>query len=104
MSESGGEKRQKPLDAGLWSLDTPFWQNHGQQNHFWNHEGHQFSRIGGEALGYSSASQAGAVLSNPFVSELARDSEIPSLIILNSAVGIGNPWFKNALFAARMSS
>ena len=22
------------LDAGLSSLDTPFWQNHGQQNHF----------------------------------------------------------------------
>jgi hypothetical protein len=35
-----------------------------------------------EAQGYAWASQAGAVLSNPFASELARDSETPSLILL----------------------
>ena len=38
--------------------------------------------MGREAQGYAWASQAGAVLSNPFASELARDSEIPSLILL----------------------
>ena len=27
------------LDAGLSSLDTPFWQNHGQQNHFLTTDG-----------------------------------------------------------------
>jgi hypothetical protein len=35
---------------------------------------------GRKAQGYAWASQAGAVFSNPFASELARDSEIPSLI------------------------
>ena len=38
--------------------------------------------MGRDAQGYAWASQAGAVLSNPFASELARDSEIPSLILL----------------------
>jgi hypothetical protein len=37
---------------------------------------------GRKAQGYAWASQAGAVLSNPFASELARDSETPSLILL----------------------
>ena len=35
---------------------------------------------GGEEQGCAWASQAGAVLSNPFASELARDSENPLLI------------------------
>ena len=35
-----------------------------------------------EAQGYAWASQAGAVLPNPFASELARDSETPSPILL----------------------
>ena len=38
--------------------------------------------MGRKAQGYAWASQAGAVLSNPFASELARDSEIPSPILL----------------------
>ncbi len=37
---------------------------------------------GREAQGCAWASQAGAVLSNPFTSELARNSEAPSLILL----------------------
>ena len=36
--------------------------------------------MGRDAQGCAWASQAGAVLSNPFASELARDSENPSLI------------------------
>ena len=39
-------------------------------------------RMGRKAYGYAWASQAGAVLSNPFASELAEDSEIPSPILL----------------------
>ena len=35
-----------------------------------------------ESQGYAWASQAGAVFSNPFASELARDCETPSLILL----------------------
>ena len=109
-----------------------------------------------EAQGYAWASQAGAVLSNPFASELARDSEIhrplcyangPALSLRAEIFGRKHrvalgfqagmccekasasplarvfftthpafaqrinpyflsfyPWFKNALFAARMSS
>ena len=38
--------------------------------------------MGREAQGYAWASQAGAVLSNPFASELARDSESTALIML----------------------
>ncbi len=38
--------------------------------------------MGRKAQGYPWASQAGAVLSNPFASELAWDSEIPSPILL----------------------
>jgi hypothetical protein len=38
--------------------------------------------MGRDEQGYAWASQAGAVLSNPFASELARDSETPSLILL----------------------
>jgi hypothetical protein len=37
---------------------------------------------GRKAQGYAWASQAGAVLSNPFASELTRDSENPSPIML----------------------
>jgi hypothetical protein len=37
---------------------------------------------GRETQGCSWASQAGAGFSNPFASELARDSETPSLILL----------------------
>ena len=73
----------KRLHTERSSLDTPFWQNHGQQNHcFWNHGWAGFARIIEEAQGYAWASQAGAVLSNPFASELARDSENPSPILL----------------------
>ena len=36
----------------------------------------RFTRMGRKAQGYAWASQVGAVLSNPFASELARDSEI----------------------------
>ncbi len=43
---------------------------------------HELTRMGREAQGYAWASQAGAVLSNPFASELARDSENPSPILL----------------------
>ena len=38
--------------------------------------------MGREAQGYAWASQAGAVLSNPFASELARDCKTASLILL----------------------
>ena len=38
--------------------------------------------MGREALGCALASQAGAVLSNPFASELARDFKPPSPILL----------------------
>ena len=37
---------------------------------------------GRETQGYAWASQAGAGFSNPFASELARNSETPSLILL----------------------
>ena len=42
------------------------------ENHGWA----GFTRMGRDEQGYAWASQAGAVLSNPFASELARDSEI----------------------------
>jgi hypothetical protein len=47
---------------------------------FFNHGWAGFTRMGRDAQGYAWASQAGAVLSNPFTSELERDSENPSLI------------------------
>jgi hypothetical protein len=47
-----------------------------------NHGLHELTRIGREDQGYACASQAGAVLSNPFTSELERDSETISLILL----------------------
>ncbi len=47
-----------------------------------NHGLHELTRIGREDQGYAWASQAGAVLSNPFTSELERDSETISLILL----------------------
>jgi hypothetical protein len=65
------------LDVGRSSLDFPFWQNH-----FWNHGLHELTRIGREDQGYAWASQAGGVFSNPFTSELERDYETPSPILL----------------------
>jgi hypothetical protein len=50
-----------------------FWQNHCL-NHGWA----GFTRINESMQGYAWASQAGAMLSNPFASELARDSQTPS--------------------------
>ena len=47
---------------------------------------------GREERGYAWASQAGAVLSNPFASELARDSENPSLIMLHKWPCDASPW------------
>jgi hypothetical protein len=47
-----------------------------------NHGLHELTRIGREDQGYACASQAGAVLSNPFTSELERDYETPSPILL----------------------
>ena len=47
-----------------------------------NHGWAGFARIIEEAQGCAWASQAGAVLSNPFASELARDSQTPSPILL----------------------
>jgi hypothetical protein len=41
-----------------------------------------YTRMDGESQGYAWASQAGAVFSNPFASELARDCETSSLILL----------------------
>jgi hypothetical protein len=48
--------------------------------------------MGRKAQGYAWASQAGAVLSNPFVSELAQDSEIPSPILLRKWPCDASPW------------
>jgi hypothetical protein len=48
--------------------------------------------MGRKAQGYAWASQAGAVLSNPFASELARDSEIPSPILLRKWPCDASPW------------
>ena len=50
-----------------------------------NHGWAGFARIIEEAQGCAWASQAGAVLSNPFASELARDSESTSLIMLRKS-------------------
>jgi hypothetical protein len=49
---------------------------------FFNHGWAGFARIIEEAQGCAWASQAGAVLSNPFASELAQDSQTPSPILL----------------------
>jgi len=49
---------------------------------FFNHGWAGYTRMGRDAQGCAWASQAGAVLSNPFASELARDSETPSLYSL----------------------
>ena len=48
----------------------------------WRRTNHGFLRWARmqQTQGYAWTSQAGAVLSNPFASELARDSETPSLI------------------------
>ena len=50
----------------------------------WRRTNHGFLRWARmqQTQGYAWASQAGAVLSNPFTSELARDSETPSPILL----------------------
>ena len=48
--------------------------------------------MGRKAQGYAWASQAGAVLSNPFASELAQDSEIPSPILLRKWPCDASPW------------
>ena len=77
MSESKGGKRQK-----LSTLDSRLSTLHFGKIIFWNHRLPGFARIIEEMQGYAWASQAGAVLSNPFASELARDSEIPSPILL----------------------
>ena len=57
--------------------------------------------MGRDAQGYAWASQAGAVLSNPFASELARDSETPSLILLRkwpcACASLRNLWEKTGL-------
>jgi hypothetical protein len=50
---------------------------------FFNHGWAGFTRMGRKAQGYAWASQAGAVLSNPFTSELERDSQTPSPILLS---------------------
>ena len=54
--------------------------------------------MGRDAQGCAWASQAGAVLSNPFASELARDSETPSLILLRkwpyACASLRDPWEK----------
>ena len=70
MSESKGKKRQK-----LSTLDSRLSTLHFGKIIFWNHRLPGFARIIEEMQGYAWASQAGAVLSNPFASELARDSE-----------------------------
>jgi hypothetical protein len=81
------------------SLDTPFWQNHGQQNHFLTTDGqdlHGWAEMRRAMLGHS---QAGAVLSNPFASELARDCETPAPILLRkwpyACASLRDPWEKN---------
>jgi hypothetical protein len=65
---------------------------------FFNHGWAGFTRINESMQGYAWASQAGAMLSNPFASELARDSEPPSLILLRkwpcACASLRNLWEK----------
>ena len=81
------------LDAGRSSLDTPFLAKSLIAKSFFgttterrekilNHGLHELTRMGREDQGYAWASQAGAVFSNPFTSELERDYETPSPILL----------------------
>jgi len=81
MSESKGEKWQKlsTLDS---RLSTLHFAKSWTAKSFFNHGWAGFARIIEDAQGCAWASQAGAVLSNPFASELARDSESTSLIML----------------------
>jgi hypothetical protein len=87
MSESKGGKRQK-----LSTLDFRLSTLHFGKIIFWNHRLPGFARIIEEMQGFAWASQAGAVLSNPFASELARDSEIPSPILLRKWPCDASPW------------
>jgi hypothetical protein len=88
---SKGEKRQKlsTLDS---RLSTLHFAKSWTAKSFFNHRLPGFAQIIEETQVYAWTSQAGAVLSIPFASELARDSESTALIMLRKWPCDASPW------------